>query len=501
MNAPLPLVKVIRPQPGPQEAFLSSTADIAIYGGAAYSGKTFAILLEPLRHIEDGTFSGVIFRRESPQITNPGAMWDESVPLYKQFGSGPVRGNLEHRFPSGANMRFGHLEHDDTVYNWDGAQIPFIGFDQLEHFSAHQFFYMLSRNRCPSGTVRSYMRATCNPDPDSWLAKFIGWWIDPDTGYPIPERSGAVRWFVREGEEFIWADTREELLPDGIEPDPTDPEAVIPKSVTFIAGTIFDNKIGMKNDPGYLGSLKALNPIERARLLGGNWKIRPAAGLLFQRAWCQPLRAAPTNIAHTVRYWDLAATKPIEKGRERKPAWTVGVKLGRYKDHFGIAQNRYVILDVRRMQDSPANVRKMIRNTAEADGPGCVVGVPQDPGQAGKDQAQQMVGLLSGYQVRVLQESGDKVTRFGAFSAQCEHGNVDYVLDSVPDAYLTSLENFPDGVVKDDADSSSGAFSAMLLFAPVNLHGIADEVPEPSAQEDADAPWNILGDHRAYDHM
>lgn len=490
MNAPLQVtpiaqaIREIRPQPGPQGVFLSSSADIAIYGGAAYAGKTFALLMEPLRHIHDETFRGVIFRRESTQVMNPGGLWDESVPLYKPFGALSVAGKMEHRFPSGAKIEFAHLEHHTSVYGWDGAQVPFIAFDQLEHFEQSQFFYMLSRNRCPSGTVRSYMRATCNPNPDSWLAKFLAWWIDQETGYPIPERAGKIRYFVREGDTFIWGDTAEEVRQES-----TDPKAM-PKSVTFIPGTIYDNEIGMSNDPGYEASLKAMNSVERARLLGGNWKIRPAAGLLFQRGWCTPLPAAPSNLSGIVRYWDLAATKPIEDGKERKPAWTVGVKLARYDNRLFGHTPRFVILDVQRTQDSPANVRRLIKNTAIADGTHVRVGVPQDPGQAGKDQAQQMVGLLAGYDVRSTQESGDKISRFNPFSAQCEVGNVDYVQGSVPEDYLLSLENFPDGVVKDDADATSGAFRDLLKYSPIILNDRAEDQHQPAVTEST-SPWQI----------
>ena len=58
----------LRPQPGPQERFLSSEADIAIYGGSAGGGKSFALLLEPLYHTGNGRFRAVIFRRTVPQI-------------------------------------------------------------------------------------------------------------------------------------------------------------------------------------------------------------------------------------------------------------------------------------------------------------------------------------------------------------------------------------------------------------------------------------------------
>ena len=69
---------------------------------------------------------------------------------------------------------------------------------------------MLSRNRSDSG-VPGYIRATCNPDADSWVAEFIEWWIDQNTGYPIPERSGEIRYMYRQNDTIYWSDSREEL--------------------------------------------------------------------------------------------------------------------------------------------------------------------------------------------------------------------------------------------------------------------------------------------------
>jgi hypothetical protein len=77
-------------------------------------------------------------------------------------------------------IKFSHLRFDTTVYDWQGAQITLICFDELTHFTAHQFFYMVS-NRSTCG-VRPYIRATCNPDADSWVADFLAWWIDQETG-------------------------------------------------------------------------------------------------------------------------------------------------------------------------------------------------------------------------------------------------------------------------------------------------------------------------------
>ena len=107
-----------------------------------------------------------------PQITNPGALWDESLKLYPLVGGIPHLGVREWRWPCGGKIKFGHLQFETTVYDWQGAQIAQICFDELTHFTAHQFFYMVSRNRSTCG-VRPYIRATCNPDADSWVADFL----------------------------------------------------------------------------------------------------------------------------------------------------------------------------------------------------------------------------------------------------------------------------------------------------------------------------------------
>jgi hypothetical protein len=241
-----------RPQPGPQQTFLNSTADIVIFGGAAGGGKTWALLMQPLQHVSNPDFGGVIFRRTSPQIRNQGGLWDESIKIYPLLNAEPRQTVLEWRFTSGAKLKFAHLQYDTDVHDWQGAQVPFIGFDQLEHFSESQFWYMLSRNRSLCG-VHPYVRATVNPDADSWVAKLIAWWIDQETGFPIEERSGVVRWFVRVNNEIQWADTKEELTSEHEEP----------KSLTFIPAKLSDNQILMQKDPGYLANLRALSLVDR----------------------------------------------------------------------------------------------------------------------------------------------------------------------------------------------------------------------------------------------
>ena len=74
---------VLAPQKGPQEMFLATSADICIYGGAAGGGKTFGLLLEPLRYMNNPDYNATIFRRDYTQVTSPGGLWDSSRKIYR----------------------------------------------------------------------------------------------------------------------------------------------------------------------------------------------------------------------------------------------------------------------------------------------------------------------------------------------------------------------------------------------------------------------------------
>lgn len=267
----------IRPQPGFQEKFLSSSADIVIGGGAAGAGKTFSLLLDIVRYLPIRDFGAVIFRRTTPQIRNQGGLWDTSFELYPWIGGVPKETTLEWNFSDISAVKMNHLEYEKNVQDHQGAQYAFIGFDELTHFTRRQFFYLLTRNRSLCG-VKPCIRATCNPDPDSWVADFISWWIDEDTGFPIPERDGVIRYFTVDEELVIWADTPEEVIEKcphifaGI-PEEIDPVSMV-KSATFIFGNIYGNKLLMKKNPQYLSNLLSQNPADKAQLLEGNWKLK-----------------------------------------------------------------------------------------------------------------------------------------------------------------------------------------------------------------------------------
>jgi len=459
---------VIAPQPGPQMEFLSTPADVAIYGGAAGGGKSFALLLQPLAFVDVKGFGCTIFRKNHIQIFSEGGLWDESKTLYgKVKNAEPRKGSTSWIFKDKngneiSKVSFAHIERDEELPNWQGSQICMIGFDELTHFSRHTFLYMLSRNRSLCG-VEPFVRGTCNPDANSWVAEFISWYIDQETGYAIPERSGVIRWFLVYQDVVYWADTKRELdeqfafIPPG-------PDKPIPKSFTFIMSSVYDNKELLRVNPSYISNLKSLPLIEQERLLKGNWKIKASAGLFFKRTQVgEFLQVVPDDVIRWVRCWDLAASEKTDKG---DPAFTAGVLIGKRKN------GRYIIADVIRRQMNSGDVRKTITHTAQQDiakYKRVRIRVPQDPGQAGKEQANSYIKQLSGYDVVAVLESGSKESRAEPMAAQWQAGNFDILIGPWNDEYLQELENFPDWKFKDMVDASANGFNEIETKSQFNL--------------------------------
>lgn len=441
-----------RAQPGPQKHFLRSKAEIIIYGGAAGSGKTYALLLEMLRNCKVPGFTCAIFRENSPQIRSPGGLWQNSQMIFREFGGNARESTLEWLFPSGSIYKFSYLDLESDVYKWQGSQICLLCFDELTHFSRCQFFYMLSRNRSTCG-VKPYVRATTNPDADSWVREMIDWWIDPKTGLAIAERSGKIRYFIMLNDTLIWADTKKELL----EKYP----GCLPKSFTFISASIYDNKELLEKDRGYLANLHALPTVDRERLLNGNWNIRPAAGLYFRPSYFQLVDAVPAG-TEKVRYWDRASTVKTETN---DPDFTVGVKLE--KDRSGLLY----VTDMVRIQESPLGVERVIKNTALQDGVNTTIGLEQDPGQAGVVEVDYLIRALQGFYVKANKVMTDKITRAKPISAQAEAGNIRVVKAKWNEQFFKELENFPEGKHDDIVDALSGAFK-MLNDSRYNLEAM-----------------------------
>lgn len=488
MTAALPIeqpeVQHVGPNSTQQEKAFASSADIVIYGGEAGGGKTYWLLMDPMRYLEDyPEFGAVIFRRTKQMIRQEGGLWDTSMTLYGPHHPHSVEGPLIHTFPSGARISFEGCEHEHDVENFKGAQIAYIGIDQLEEWTERMFFYILSRNRSTCG-VPPCLRATCNPDADSFLAVLLEWWIDQETGYPIPEHDGVIRWMLRYNEKLYWDATREELWEKVHAEFPTlHQDDFQPNSITFIAGSIYDNVDLMEKDPAYVGKLMALPLVDRERLLGqrgrrgGNWKIKAEGGKIFNAQDFKVLPASKCELHEVtawVRYWDKAGTEYALLNPDR--AFTSGVLMGVKRDDKGKLR-QIVVADVVRGQWKSHKREEVIKNTAKLDkqaGIKVSIWVEQEPGSGGKESAENTILNLAGFDVHAEPATGSKFDRADPYAAQVQGHNVVLVEAAWNKAYISEHHSFsPHSTVpKDQVDASSGAFNKLIKTAIWRVHRV-----------------------------
>ena len=232
-----------RPQPR-QRLFMSRPEEEALYGGAAGGGKSDALLIEALRQVHIPHYRGLILRKTFPQLTE---LIAKAYEYYPRAVKGAVYHATGHtwRFPSGARIVFGSMQHPKDRINYQGQAYDYIAFDELTHFTWEEYSYLFSRNR-PSGPgTRCYMRATANPGGvgHGWVkSRFIT---------PAPPMTT-----IRE--------TVKVRYPDGHEEEKC-------KRRIFVPSTVFDNGILLRNDPDYLTRLAVLPEAEKKALLYGDW--------------------------------------------------------------------------------------------------------------------------------------------------------------------------------------------------------------------------------------
>ena len=210
--------------------------------------------------------------------------------------------------------------------------------------------------------------------------------------------------------------------------------------------------------------------VERDKRVMGSYAVagqnqqRPAPreGGMFKREWFDVVDAVPAQ-ARRVRRWDFAATDPKEQRKKSgDPDWTVGLLLS---EHQGIYYVEHIVRD----QVSPAGVERMLHATAEQDGKGVRVRLPQDPGAAGKSNAAHQIKLLAGWDVRAAPETGSKEVRATPVAAQAEAGNVKLVRGPWVEAFLEEVSMFPNAAHDDQVDALSGAFAELVTGSTYNL--------------------------------
>ena len=247
--------------------------------------NTITMLMEPIYDIQNKHFNGIIFRKNKDDfenIINESKRWFSNLGRYNKS-----KDDMTWYFKTGAHLKL--TTYDMTMAEFDtayrGQQFAYIGIDELPQLPFEMFKFIMTCCRNTVG-VRSRMLGTCNPDPLSWLRKFLDWWIGPD-GFIIPERDGAVRYCYMPDDSvdnIYWGDTPEEVYAQcrDIIDDAWDPKleqygydkvSFSVKSVTFIKAGLYDNLALLKNDPSYIANLLNQPAEIRAREFDGNWNI------------------------------------------------------------------------------------------------------------------------------------------------------------------------------------------------------------------------------------
>lgn len=242
---------------------------------------------------------------------------------------------------------------------------------------------------------------------------------------------------------------------------------------------------------GYAANLQS--QLEDYRTLGGlrDWEAlfqqnpRPGTGALFKAHLIGTIDAIPVG-GRTVRGWDLAATR---LAGSRDADWTVGVKLTRTQT------GSYIIEDVVRLRGGPDEVDDAILKTAQRDGKGVQISIPQDPAAAGKARALQLVKMLSGYNASATLESGDKATRAAGCASQVNVGNFSMLSGHWNAALVDELGGFPSTRHDDQVDALARSFNELapavkaagwLEYARRELAGLGrhskQEPPAPTWQ-------------------
>ena len=138
---------LFKPNPGPQTEFLAASEREVLYGGAAGGGKTFSLIVDPLRYCNNSNMNGLILRRTNDELRE---IIHKSQELYpKAFpGAKWMEKKSQWTFPSGARIWMTYLEQEKDVLRYQGQAFTYIGFDELTQYrTPYAWDYLRSRLR------------------------------------------------------------------------------------------------------------------------------------------------------------------------------------------------------------------------------------------------------------------------------------------------------------------------------------------------------------------
>lgn len=434
----------------PQQVFLTLNHREAMFGGAAGGGKSDALLMAALQYVDVPGYSALLLRRTWPDLVRPNAIMDRARQWLENTDATSHDGGREWRFPSGARITFGYAQYEKDKYKYQSAEYQFVGFDELTQFQQAIYEYLFSRIRRPAlpcivcktplrkkGTVIKHSEKAHDdhmPVPDQKvLTQYEGAAQDGLTLFDVPLRmrsatnpGGLGHIWVRD--RFISTETR------------------APKAV-FLPSLLRDNPALDRKE--YEQSLEHLSPVERERLLNGDWDVLEE-GEMFDRTWFQVTEDFPRT-ARVVRYWDLAS---VAGGGD----YTVGALVSL------TAEGQWFIEDIVRGQYSPLQVERLVEQTAMRDGTNIPIRIEQEPGSSGKNTIDHYRrNVLVGYNFDGDRPTGSKAERARPLVSAAQAGNVFIVKARWNHDFLDEAALFPNSVHDDQIDAISGA-AGFLAF-------------------------------------
>ena len=230
---------VFKPNTGPQTDFLASAEREVFYGGARGGGKSYAMLVDPLRYCDKTHHRALLLRRTMPELRDlithsqrlynrafPGAKWREQ--------------EKEWRFPSGAKIEFGYAENMTDALRYQGQSYTWIGIDELPQYPSPDIYnFLRSSLRSVDPEIPVFMRSTGNPGNigSQWVREMFVNPAEPNKTFNL-----------------------EISTPTGT------------KRITrrFIPAKLQDNPYLMQTDD-YYAMLASLPEIQRKQFLDGDW--------------------------------------------------------------------------------------------------------------------------------------------------------------------------------------------------------------------------------------
>lgn len=262
------------PYSGPQTEFCSRGEYEVLFGGAKGPGKTDCLVAVATRRVDHPKYRGVLIRRTYPRLEE---IMDRCHLLYPTLGAEWRAQESRWRFPSGAKIKISHMQHEQDKYNYHGKEFHFIGWDELTEFLESQYTFVLANVRRSDSDLPLQVRATTNPGGigHAWVKeRFVD--LCP----------------VRRRVEYVGDDGKTHEM--GIPSTFVDP--VTGTSRCFVPATVYDNPAIMVHDPGYVMRLEGLPPLERKRLLHGEWEVfegQVFPELMQTRHGCDPFEIPP----------------------------------------------------------------------------------------------------------------------------------------------------------------------------------------------------------------